>query len=81
MTEISQVVTPVRRRPNPPHRGTPGQKTGPPARSLSNPRHGPVQSVSNCPARPVTASDLGPCVPAKTTGTRALVGHKAPYPG
>ena len=48
MTEISQVVTPVRRRPNPPHRGPPGQKTDPPARSVSNPRRCCVQS---CPIR------------------------------
>lgn len=55
-----------------PHRGPPGQKTGPPAQSVSNPCRRRVQSVSNCPASPVTASDLGPCVPAKTTGTQAL---------
>ena len=40
--------------------------------SLSNPRHCRVQSVSNPLPGPVISRVLGPCVPAKTTGTRAM---------
>ena len=55
-----------------PHRGVSARKTGPGGGSLSNPRHGPVQSVSNPLANPVIARVLGLRVPAKTTGTRAM---------
>jgi len=81
MTEISQVVTPVRRRPNPPIGVPLVKKQARLSGAVSNPRRRRVQSVSNPLANPVTASDLGPCVPAKTTGTRTIGTHKAPYPG
>ena len=55
-----------------PHRGVSARKTGPPARSLSNLRHGPVQSLSNTVPSPVIARDLGPRVPADVTGTQAM---------
>ena len=67
MTQISQVVTPVAPPPNPPIGvPLPGKQARPPGLC-------PIRAtaVSNPLASPVIAGVLGPCVPAKTTGTRA----------
>lgn len=54
-----------------PPSGSPWQENRPPpTRSLSNPRPCRVQSVSNAGPSPVIARDLGPRVPAMTTGTQ-----------
>ena len=53
-----------------PHGPPPGQESRHPPPPLSNPL-----------ASPVTARGLGSCVPAKTTGTLAIVGHMTPYHG
>jgi hypothetical protein len=55
-----------------PHAPPLAKKQARPPPPLSNPRPGPVQSVSNTVPSPVIARVLGPCVPAKTTGTRAM---------
>jgi hypothetical protein len=48
----------------------PESKAPPPP--LSNPRPCRVQSLSNTVPSPVIARVLGPCVPAKITGTQAM---------
>ena len=68
-TNFQGPSTPVRWRPTP--HGPPSwpeSKAPPPL--LSNPCPHPVQSLSNTVPSPVIARDLGPCVPAKTTGTQ-----------
>ena len=61
--------------PSPPSAPIGGSRPGKQAQgggSLSNLRHGPVQSLSNTVPSPVIARDLGPRVPADVTGTQAL---------